>query len=277
MSANYALNADDGRPLAELVNEFIVAKARTGRSDRYLRALRNSLGKFAHGRARRPVASLTVREVESWIDRPEWAARTQAGYLADVRVFLNYCLRRGYVARNVAACVEAPVCVDLRPPGIHTPAEVAAVLATARRADLDVLRQLAIRYFGGLRSSETMRLREENLRISEGLIEVPAAKSKTRRRRLVTIQPALAAWLAEGGVLRGMREARIRDVAKRSGVRWSQNVTRHSFVSYHLAGFRNAGETAMEAGHSEAMLYQHYRALVTPAAAAEFWALRPTS
>jgi len=223
------------------------------------------------------VASLTVREVEAWMDRPEWAARTQAGYLADVRVFLNYCLRRGYVARNVAACVEAPVCVDLRPPGIHTPAEVAAVLATARRADLDVLRQLAIRYFGGLRSSETMRLREENLRISEGLIEVPAAKSKTRRRRLVTIQPALAAWLAEGGVLRGMREATIRDVAKRSGVRWSQNVTRHSFVSYHLAGFRNAGETAMEAGHSEAMLYQHYRALVTPAAAAEFWALRPTS
>jgi len=54
-------------------------------------------------------------------------------------------------------------------------------------------------------------------------------------------------------------------------------VTRHSFVSYHLARFENAGKTALEAGHSETMLFGHYRALVTPEAAAEFWAIVPGS
>ena len=60
-----------------------------------------------------------------------------------------------------------------------------------------------------------------------------------------------------------------------TGVPWHHNVTRHSFVSYHLAKFQNAGKTALEAGHSEAMLFAHYREVVTRPAAKEFWGLFP--
>ena len=67
----------------------------------------------------------------------------------------------------------------------------------------------------------------------------------------------------------------IRKVIKLSKVDWVHNATRHSFVSYHLAEFENAGKTALEAGHSETMLFAHYRALVTPAAAKEYWAILP--
>jgi len=57
---------------------------------------------------------------------------------------------------------------------------------------------------------------------------------------------------------------------------WPRNVTRHSFCSYHLAEWQNAGKTALEAGHTEAMLFAHYREIVTKEAATAFWALRPT-
>ncbi len=139
----------------------------------------------------------------------------------------------------------------------------------------DVCRQLAIRYFAGLRSSEVMKLREEHILRDRGVIEVPALLSKTRRRRLVRIQPNLEAWLDLGGTLRGMRELTVRQVIVRSGVPWASNVTRHSFVSYHLAQFEQAGRTALESGHSEAILFRHYRALVAPSTAAEFWAITP--
>ena len=72
-----------------------------------------------------------------------------------------------------------------------------------------------------------------------------------------------------------MTDRTVREVIALSKVAWEHNVTRHSFVSYHLAEFQNAGKTALESGHSEAMLFKHYRALVTPTAAAEFWAIRP--
>jgi integrase len=134
---------------------------------------------------------------------------------------------------------------------------------------------LAVRYFAGLRSAEAHRIRESDLKLDQGFLEVPASKSKTRSRRLVTIQPNLVAWLALGGELRAVGDMTIRKVIKLSKVEWVHNATRHSFVSYHLAEFQNAAKSALEAGHSEQMLFSHYRALVSPAAAKEFWGIVP--
>jgi hypothetical protein len=98
----------------------------------------------------------------------------------------------------------------------------------------------------------------------------------------VKIHPVLRAWLDLGG------ELPLHDVNNRmrlftsalkelkpEPVPWPHNVTRHSFVSYHLAAFENAAKTALEAGHSETMLFAHYRELVTLHEAEQFWALTP--
>lgn len=262
--------------VTELVNEFLLAKARAGRSDRYLRQLRVSLKSFTNGRARTNVEEINSNEVEKWLQSQEWAPKTSRGYLGDVKTLFNFGLRRGYLMRNPASGVELPSgCETQARIQLHSPPEVIQVLKVARRADLDVLRHLALRYFAGLRTSEAHRLRESDLKLEQGLLEVPAVKSKTRSRRLVTIQPNLRAWLALGGVLRPIGPDTIRRVIRLAGVPWAHNVTRHSFVSYHLARFESAARTALEAGHTEAMLFAHYRALVTPAAAKEFWELRP--
>jgi integrase len=264
--------------VVELVNSFLLAKARAGKSDRYLRALRNSLGKFVQGRAHLAANAVCCADVEKWSQNAEWSPRTQRGYVSDVRTMFNFAIRRGLLRHNPAAGVELPVeepCAVV----IHTPAQVKTVLEFARRYDLNICRALAVRYFAGLRSAEVERLEEKFIRA--GTLEVCAMASKTRRRRLVTIQPALAAWLRLGGAIpvRGNKSNVWRDFTaalnRAEGVEWSHNVTRHSFVSYHLAEFENAGKTALEAGHSEAMLFAHYRELVTREAAKEFWGIRP--
>lgn len=264
---------DECPTVADAVNQLLIAKCRAGRGDRYLRQLRCSLAQFVDGRGRVPLREVSTDEIETWLLGREVGARTRANSLKDLRLLFTWAERRGYVRGNPALAVELPQGRTMGPPGIHTPEQVRAVLETARRVDLQVCRLLAIRYFAGVRSAEALRLREEDFR--PGLLEVPAAKAKTRARRLVTIQPALASWLALGGELGPMRTDRVRQVVRAAGVPWPHNVTRHSFVSYHLAAFGNAGKTALEAGHAEAMLFAHYRALVTPEQAAEFWALRP--
>lgn len=260
----------------EAINEFLITKARAGRSDRYLRQLRVSLSSFSRGRASRPLADVTLSEVEKWCFGQGWKAKTMRGYLADVRTLFHFAQRRGYVTSLVPCQVELPEAAPShQAPGIHTPDQVKTVLDTARAADLDVMRHLAVRYFCGVRSAECHRMTDANLLEDRGVVEVPAEKAKTRRRRLVSIQPALSAWLALGGTLRPLSPDTVRRVIRLSGVPWPPNVTRHSFVSYHLAAFNSAGKTALEAGHSEAMLFAHYRALVTPSAAQRFWEIRP--
>jgi integrase len=275
-AAQPALAPVDAHTVREVINEFLIAKARAGRSDRYLRQLRVVLQSFASGRALTPIADVSLPDVEKWLYGQGWSARTQRGYVKDVRTLLNFARRRGYVREVVAGAVELPGVAGTEAPGIHTPDQVALVLEAARKTDLDVMRHLAIRYFTGVRSAEAHRLREENILADRGVLEVPAVKAKTRRRRLVTIQPALSAWLALGGQLRGLSPDTVRRAVRLAGVAWPANVTRHSFVSYHLAAFESAGKTALEAGHSEAMLFAHYRALVTREVAEKFWALRPS-
>lgn len=263
--------------LSELTNEFLRAKARAGRSDRYLAALHYSLAKFSLGRGKRELASLTTREIEDWLDGLKLKPRTLQGYLGDVRTLLNFAVRRNYLAHNPARGVEPPV-FEPAPPSLHTPSQARIVLNFAREYDPHICRALAVRYFAGLRTSEVERITEADVRGHH--IEVTAANAKTRRRRLVTIQDALRAWLALGGELpappaNGRRMLEFMRALAGQGVLWPGNVTRHSFVSYHLAQFQNAGRTALEAGHTEQMLFAHYRELVTPEAAMEFWAIRP--
>jgi predicted amino acid racemase len=49
------------------------------------------------------------------------------------------------------------------------------------------LKNTTVRYFAGVRTAETHRLRESDLKLEQDLLEVPATKSKTRARRLVTV------------------------------------------------------------------------------------------
>ncbi|HEV2691560.1 MAG TPA: phage integrase SAM-like domain-containing protein [Verrucomicrobiae bacterium] len=272
----------DTLTVVELVNQFLLVKARADKSDRYLRALRNSLGKFMKGRAHKRIDEVTCAEIETWMTTAQWAARTQRGYVSDVRVMFNFAVRRGLLKVNPAAGVELPT----EEPGeiqIFTPAESQQILNFARSYDLNICRALATRFFAGLRSIEAERMDEKY--IGAKYIEVTAATAKgarARRRRLVTVQPNLRAWLDLGGELpvRGNKSNVWRDftaaMTKATGIEWRDNGTRHSFCSYHLAKFENAGKTALESGHSEAMLFANYRQLVTPELAAEYFGIVPS-
>lgn len=260
--------------LSRTINQFILAKAKQGRSMRYLATLRVTLKSFAEGRHGQALASITTQEVEAWLNRKGWAARTRRGYALDLMTMLNWAVRRGLIAKNPIAGLELPTVPMERAPGIHTPEQVKRALAAAYAHDLGLGRDLAIRYFAGLRSCEALRIQESN--ILPAYVEIPAGASKTRQRRLVRIRPALAAFLALGGKVpldnSNVMRARL---PRLTGFDWPHNVARHSFCSYALADSESAAKTALEAGHSESMLFRHYREVVTHEAANEFWAIRP--
>lgn len=262
--------------MREAINEFLTVKARANVSDRYLRTLRVSLCSFAAGRTHQLLHQVSHTEIEKWIYGMEVRPKTMKGYLGDVRTLYHWASRRGYVTTCPPDAVELPSSDTKHlAPTLHTPEEVRAVLESLRQSDLDVMRHIAIRYFSGVRSAETHRLTEANILSEQGLIEVPALKAKTRSRRLVTIQPCLAAWLALGGTLRNLCPENVRQKIRLSGVEWKHNVTRHSFVSNHYAAFGDAKKTAREAGHTEEILFTNYRALRTEDQGKAYFAIFP--
>ena len=274
-AANGSREVTAGPRLVDLANEFLLSKYRAGRSDNYTGLLIKELKSFVTGREKRPAASISSAEIETWLHAQQWSGRTMQGRLLTLRNLFSWAVSRGEMISNPALGVDMPTDQSqFEPPGIHSPDQARIVLETARRLDKNAMRCLAIRYFAGLRTSEAISLEETEIRAEH--IEITAAKAKTRRRRLVTILPVLRAWLELGGTL-PLKQAnnRLRAISRAAPVPWPHNATRHSFVSYHLAKYQNAGKTALEAGHSEQMLFNHYREIVTPAAAGEFFNLFP--
>ena len=160
-----------------------------------------------------------------------------------------------------------------------TPGEASKLLAACPDAFLP---GICLKLFAGLRTSELLSLDWSEVSASE--VVVRGAKAKTRQRRIVALSENLAAWLQplrkpSGRVAPFLQNAWHRSleaIAESAGLTLPPNVLRHSFGSYHFAQHRNENLTAAEMGNSPAMIFQHYRAVVTPEAAARFWSLVPS-
>jgi integrase len=272
-----------GITVAQLADEVVEAKRRDGRSEVYLRDLRYRLNKFAQDFGHRPIAGITVDELDNWLRALPYSPQSRTNYRTIIGLLFSYAESRGIIERNPILRTAKPKLID-RPPEIFAIDELRALLEAGNRVAPDAVPMLAIGAFAGLREAEIQRLDWSEVDLARGHIEVKAAKAKSARRRIVPIQPNLAAWLQPYSGLTGRvvpsgarrKLDRVRKAAEL--VRWPNNGLRHSFASYRLAAIHDAPRVAAELGHtSPQMLYSTYRELVLPGEAERYWKTAPAT
>ena len=269
--------------VAELVVELLETKRQDGRSEIYLRDLRNILAIFSRDFGNRAIAGITVEELDNWLRALDCAPKTRANFRANIGVLFAYAVRRRMLDFNPITHTAKPKLVD-KPPEIFAVDELRALLEAGRRIEPDVVPMLAICAFAGLRDAEIHRLHWNEVDLKRGHVEVTAAKAKSARRRLVPIQPNLAAWLRPYSGMAGpvvpvaWARGKLVRVRKAAGLTyWRKNGLRHSFASYRLAAIHDAPRVAAELGHTgPQMLYSTYRELVLPEDAERYWKIAPT-
>jgi integrase len=270
-----------GITVAQLVDEVVEAKRRDGRSEVYLRDLRYRLSKFVQDFGARPIAGITVDELDNWLRALPYSPQSRTNYRRIIGLLFGHAESRGIIERNPIPRTAKPKLID-KPPDIFTVNELDALLNAASNVASDVLPMLAIGAFAGLREAEIQRLDWHEIDLARGHIEVKAAKAKSARRRIVPIQPNLSGWLRpyagrSGRVVPPGRRRKLDRVRKSAGLgRWPQSGLRHSFASYRLAAIHDAPRVAAELGHtSPQMLYSTYRELVLPIEAERYWKIAP--
>ena len=149
----------------------------------------------------------------------------------------------------------------------------------------DLIAPLAIGAICRLRTWELGRLDWQAVDLASGFIRIEAKIAKTATRRLIPIPDNLREWLQpiaqkEGPINpstddRGLNHRLVRGPARSAQVAWVKNGLRHSFCSYRLAQTSDAAKVALEAGNSPTMIFRHYRELVTPDQAQEWFSIRP--
>jgi integrase len=204
---------------------------------------------------------------------------------AAAAMFLRWCVRQDYLSpthRLFEADAMQREQLDTAATEFYRPAEFRALLDAA---DGPMRAVIALQGLAGLRLEEALRMTWENVFGIPGHIEITAQNAKTRRRRLVEICPALAAWLEEfrdktgrvwnqTATLNGYVSAfsRLRGPLK---IPSRRNGLRHAFCTYHFALHSNENLTAAQAGNSPVMIHQHYKGLATKAEAEKWFAVAP--
>ena len=270
-----------GITVAELAEEVLEAKRRDGKAAAYLDDLRKRLTRFCQDFGSRPITSIRVDELDNWLRDLPLSPKSRANYRANIGVLFSYAEQRGIIDGNPILRTAKPKLID-NPPEIFTVDELHALVEAAQRTAPDVLPMLAIGAFAGVRDAEIKRLDWHEVNVARGHIEIKGAKAKSARRRIIPIQPNLAAWLRpysgmKGSVVPEGARGKLDCVRKRAGLlKWPNNGLRHSFASYRLAAIHDAPRVGSELGHtSPQMLYSTYRELVLPEEAERYWKIAP--
>lgn len=271
----------ESKPLKLALGECVAEKRKAECSKSYLRKLEYVVGSLADA-VEKPVHEVTRDDVTLWLNGKGWAPATRRYNLADAGAFFKYCIGRGWAKVNPCAGM-ARIRADDKPPGILDVAQCSALLEAAnRRTFRGLLGYVALALFAGIRPEEIQKMDWSLVDLERCIAEVPGIIAKSRKRRIVRLEPTAVAWLSiclrHGMVTPANFAAAFRDLRESCGLleAWPHDCLRHSFASYHLAAFGSADKTATEMGHrSTDMLFRHYRELVKPDDAAKFWALRP--
>jgi integrase len=216
-----------------------------------------------------------------------------------VKMFLGWCVSKDYLApthRLLEAGSMKHETADPETIDLYTPDELQAMLTRASKQPAppkngekperdyrDLLPVLALAGLAGLRFKEITRLVWQDVLGRPDHIEVKAAKSKTRSRRLIPMCPSLAAWLSpyrgRAGLVwpKGydMLHEDLGDLRAELEIPERRNGLRHSFISAHFAAHSDEGLTAAQAGNSPDMVHKHYKGLLTKEEGEAWFAVAP--
>ena len=158
----------------QLVTELRAAKEKGGASERHLRDIKHRLSRFAKYFNGKPVAAISTRELEDFLDGLLVAPMTRNHYRTVIHGAYNFAVRRGYAVENPVAAVPKAKERN-KPPGILSVEQASALLVNASP---EILPYIAVGLFAGLRRAELQRHRLARNRLRVRLDRSLSAKVK---------------------------------------------------------------------------------------------------
>jgi len=271
---------DNSASLGEVFRQCMRAKESSNLRPCYVKELRRVLEQFCDGRENRPIKSVTVAEVEDWIDANAKKPGTRATLITRLSALFSFAFRRAHIDSNPVDRIDR-VRLERCPPKILSPQQASELIAATVKHAAELIAYVSLGLYCGVRPAELKRLDWESVDLSRGMVRIDAAASKVRRRRIIHAHPVAMHWLA-------MAPKRQGPVAPKSHVRprrrieralgwaaWPHDLLRHTAASYLLALHQDAGKVAMWLGNSPGILLRHYHELVSPDDCRRFWEIQP--
>lgn len=281
--------------------QLIDIQIKKGRSERTWKSTQGYLNKFReHMGDDTPLSSIGSEDIQEWFDAltvldKNWmreninrqnknviktkkpSSTTVANHRTAINNLFIFALSNQWIDVNPVESTDTP---DATLGKVHI-LSVPQLTSILNIAEGRLKACIAIQAFSGLRTSEVLRLKTEDINFLTMGISV-GDESKTGKRMVKLtknlkkiLEPILDGtsgiiWNLSGDylskqMLKTWREANIPK---------HHNVLRHSFCTYHLAKHKDWAKTEYQAGNSKNILQKHYQRLVTEMEAKKWFKIK---
>ena len=274
------------KTIADLAQELEVATRAREASRRHLETIIHLNKVWTKWTGAMTPSEITPALIERKFSESDYSAHTKKNLLRGYRALELFAIRQKYLPREFESVAERVTIPKTRnaTPAVFTPEDLMRLFVAAQPKHLSYIAMMA---FAGARRAEFERMTRDHISLDDKVAIINAEIAKKGSRRVLELPENLCEWLRvaelpEKGLLTSRKsierlssnKAALKEVGLDAS-KWEQNVLRHSFCSYHLALHRNAATTSEQAGNSPQMLREHYKSLVTPAAAKEWFDITP--
>lgn len=278
------------RPLAECVATYLAAKEADLRRDilslRQYRSIKRELDRLVRELGVGDLAGCTAPVLTAYLNRGMTSLKTHNNRRGVLSTFFKFAVLQDWLPANPVLKIPHHRIAHRRGSAVTINAEQSeALMRHVEGFEGGVLvPYFALCLFAGIRPSvkdgEISKLQPASINLATGVIHIEPDVSKVRMKRLVAIQPNLAAWLRAYPLDRfpiiPVNATNLRRrIFDRLGL--THDVLRHTFISMHVAKFRSMGEAALQAGNSESIIRKHYLDLKTKEEAEAFFSILPAA
>lgn len=263
-----------GTPL--LVDDLLRTREANHASERHVDDLRSRLGRFADA-FQCDIHLIRPAQVQDFLSSLKLSPRTVNNFRMAISNLFAHARLRNHVPKDYDPLKDMPRAKEVDGEiEIYTPDELVALLTSARS---EMIPYMTIAAFAGLRQAELSRLNWSQ--VNDDHIFVLGGNTKTGRHRQVPILPNLAAWLRphrqESGLVVPFKNVtnQLCKLLRQSEVQSKHNGLRHAFGSHRLAGQKDPAKVAYEMGNTTAMVFRHYRKVVTELEALRWFSIFP--
>jgi integrase len=259
---------------AEVLPEFLAAKASDGLSKPWIKLLKHNLDDFTELFSQN-LPSITAPMINRWLSSLKVGPKARNNARECLAAFVTYCKAHGYLPRKWDVMEDVTALTVRRGAvQIYSVEEMRSIVSKAKP---HLLILIGLQAFAGLRHSEVVACQWQDVNLEDGHIVI-RDKTKTGRR-IAPAPPNLKAllepWRKDSGPVYRLKSStvQIARAARDAGVKHIRNAYRHSFISYRLAMIEDKARVALEAGNSPRVIEKHYLKLVTRAQAEKWFSI----
>lgn len=281
----HVLEGSPVKTFAEVCDEFVKDLKVKKLTKDHEQTVNSQVKAFKTWFPKEKMQQITPQSLETKLRESHFQPYTQHKLLAFYRTIENFARKRHYLPnehQTIAERITLPAVPKANYP-VFTPEQLKRFLIVVKPSELAYIATMA---FGGGRRKECTEMTKGHFNFEEKTAWIDRVIAKKKLPRHLYNPECLFEWLKlatipeHGPIMTERKVAEIsRDVAKlkKVGLTWEDNILRHSFLSYHLAGFQNPSNTAYHGGTSIKMLSNNYVALVSKKGAEEWFNITPIS